>query len=275
MKKTLIFIFMIFMPVLSFCQDKNKQQIVEKKKNGKVNWTGQYIEATGKSYIDRKKWTLPGQAEDMAERGAVVVAQRNLLEILQGVHITGKTTVKDKVTQGDLVISQVEGVVKGAKQYGEPVVTDNYVEITLRMPLYGRGGLAPIVHDKEERKQKPVINPDEESEPADEDTQLALKVDGKDYNPEMFPKFVDEDGNLLLDLAQYYDPSKGEFPKYMKLGKDFLKAGNNKKGVEIIDAVQDAGGNLKINANDAPKLKKWANTLSKIGKVAMTVLAFI
>jgi hypothetical protein len=52
----------------------------------------------------------------MAERGAVVDAQRNLLEITEGVRVNGETVVKDYITQSDIIFSRVDGIVKGLKQ---------------------------------------------------------------------------------------------------------------------------------------------------------------
>lgn len=272
--------------LVSVLTQAQNNQYIENKTNGQVNWTEQFIEAKGKTFIDTARWNLHGQAEDMAQRGAIVVAQRNLLEIVEVVKITGTTTVKDKVTGGDLIITQVEGVIKGAQQVGEPEITKNYVQVTLRMPIYAQNGLAPLVHEKEENQQIE----DNETPPADPQNmeekntdiqeeeipeQLALNVDNKEFNPAMFPKFVDEKGNLVLDLSQYYDAEKGEFPKYMKLTKDVLKTGKNKKGIEIIDAIEDMNGNLKINPNDIPKVKDWVKNLTKVGKIAGTVLAFL
>lgn len=283
MNKIKLLIVLCLVSVLIQAQN---NQFIENKENGQINWTEQFIEAKGKTFIDTARWNLPGQAEDMAQRGAIVVAQRNLLEIVEGVKITGTTTVKDKVTEGDLIITQVEGVIKGAQQVGEPEITENYVQVTLRMPIYAQNGLAPLVHEKEENQQieyneTPPVDPqnlkEKNTDIQEEETpeQLTLNVDNKDFNPSMFPKFVDNKGNLVLDLSQYYDPKTGEFPKYFKLTKDVLKAGKNKNGLEIIDAFEDLNGNLKINPNDIPKVKKWVKNLGKVGKIAGMVLAFL
>ncbi len=50
----------------------------------------------------------------MARRGAVVDAQRRLLEVIKGVHIDAKTTVEDLEETHDVVMAKVEGTVKGA-----------------------------------------------------------------------------------------------------------------------------------------------------------------
>ncbi len=50
----------------------------------------------------------------MARRGAIVDAQRRLLEAIKGVHIDSKTTVEDLEETHDIVVAKVEGTVRGA-----------------------------------------------------------------------------------------------------------------------------------------------------------------
>ncbi len=64
--------------------------------------------------IINKKLRPAGRAVLMARRGAVVVAQRNLLEAIKGVHIDSETTVEDAESESDVIVAKVEGVIKGA-----------------------------------------------------------------------------------------------------------------------------------------------------------------
>ena len=82
--------------------------------------------------MNREKFTLPGQAEEMAIRGAVVVAQRNLLEIIDGVQVYGQTVVKDLETQSDIIVTRIQGIIKGAMPV-DTVVTKDYAQVTLRI----------------------------------------------------------------------------------------------------------------------------------------------
>ena len=71
-------------------------------RKGDVDWGAGMIHATGKSVVDKTNANT-AQAILMAERGAVVDAQRNLLEITQGVRVNGETVVKDFITASDIV----------------------------------------------------------------------------------------------------------------------------------------------------------------------------
>src|SRR3990172_2547428 len=64
--------------------------------------------------VPKEGITNPGQKELTAKRAATVTAQRNIAEVLNGVIITGQTTVKDMALESDHIRSTVEGMIKGA-----------------------------------------------------------------------------------------------------------------------------------------------------------------
>lgn len=279
---------------------KNSKPVVEKVANGSVNWTLQYIEAKGQSVIDTARFKNKAQAKAMATRGAVVVAQRNLLEIIKGVNIVGETTVEDMITTSDKISSRVEGVVKGATQVGNAVVVDGLVEVTMRIPMYSANGLAPVLADSLEKIiAKETGNVDAPATPTTENptadtakkasspatADLGTGVDlsqkpfvfnlnGQKLDPALFPVITDSTGNLVLDLSKFYDPKKGKFPQYLQLGKDAMKAVGFKKGVEVIDIVQNSNGKFVISEKVKKKFnwEKLGKIATKIGKIAMLFL---
>ncbi len=134
------------------------QHVIQQHNNGQVDWTGQYVEAKGISFINRQKFTNEQQALEMAKRGAEVVAKANLLEIVEGIQIVRETTVKDMMAESDIVTTRVEGLLKGARTYGDPIITKDAVEITVRVPLYEKNGLAPVVK-RQLDSQNPSVSP--------------------------------------------------------------------------------------------------------------------
>lgn len=267
---------------------KTAKPIIEKDSNGVVNWGAQYIEADGQGIIDTIRFKNKAQARAMAIRAAVVVAQRNLLEIVKGVNIVGETTVEDMITTKDVIVSKIEGVIKGATMVGKPRISeDGMVEVTMRVPLYANNGIAPLVVSPAKEMIDSIskasgsrmeIGQDSEPKPSSE-TQEQLKnvvfnLNGQKFNPSMFPMIVDEKGNVVFDFTKIYDPKKGQFPKYLQLGKEFLNNAGFKKGVEIIDLVQNSDGKLTINP-DEKKKTTFGKILGVLGKVAKFALAFI
>ncbi len=246
--------------------------VVQTKPNGSINWTEQFIEAKGQSVIDNQKFTNPAQAKLMATRGAVVVAQRNLLEIIQGVNITSETTVKDMITQSDYIYSRIDGVVKGAQQVGEAIEKDGFIEVTLRIPIYSSKGLAPVVYDNVPGKEKKATVSDIaqvaevlESGDIGGAEGFVFNFNGKQIDPSMFPVVVDENGNTLLDFYKLYDPTTGKFPQMLETSKDMFKQLGFDKGVEIIDVAQSFNGKIQLDQLNAGKIN-W----DKIGKMAQT-----
>jgi len=276
----------------------NAKPVVETSENGTINYSAQYIEAVGSSIIDTSRFKNKAQANAMARRGAVVDAQRNLLEIIKGVHIQGETTVQDLITTSDKVVSKVEGVVKGAQMVGKPRIVDGEIEVTMRIPLYTNNGLAPAVVSELPEVPEGAKAPDTASNPgamvtmgvkggtasetdiaaasaANNTTKpLALRVAGK-FEPSMFPVIVSENGDVLLDSKKLYDPTKGKFPKILQTGKDVAEQTGFKKGVEVLDVVQDAAtGHFKIASGNKSKVnwKKIGQVAGKIGKFLLMLI---
>ncbi|HOP26386.1 MAG TPA: hypothetical protein PLM22_00690 [Candidatus Sabulitectum sp.] len=179
--------------------------IVETTSAGEIDWSGNTIRATGSGVIDPNN---PNQAQArlMAERAAVVVAQRNLLEAAQGVRIDSETRVENFMTDFDVVYSRVEGVVRNARQVG-PARYDSLggiVEVELEMDIHSPSGLSGAVSAALSASQEQAL-------PMTPQTMdflnqySALVFDGSQagLNPSMYPKIYDSSGNLLLDTSVY------------------------------------------------------------------------
>jgi hypothetical protein len=270
---------------------KNAKPIVESDSNGTINWGAQYVEAEGQGVIDTIRFKNKAQARAMAIRGAVVVAQRNLLEIIKGVNIVGETTVEDMITTKDVVQSKIEGVIKGAIMIGKPRISeDGMVEVTMRVPLYANNGVAPLLIEPAKEIMDSISRASQaRTEGTSQDTSknilqntlpneqlknVVFNMNGQKFNPSMFPMVVDEKGDLVFDFTKIYDPKKGQFPKYLQLSKDILSNLGAKKGVEIIDLVQNSDGKLVVNT-EGKKKTTLGKIFSTLGKVAKFVLTFI
>jgi hypothetical protein len=83
-----------------------------------------------------------GQSRYRAMRAAQVVAQRDLLEALQGLTLTGSTSVVDGMLESDEIKTSVEGFLKGAIKCGEKYYSEHgYAEVCMRINIRGRGGM--------------------------------------------------------------------------------------------------------------------------------------
>jgi hypothetical protein len=266
---------------------------IQKEEGGQINWTGQYIEAEGEGIIDNERFKNPAQARALAIRGATVVAQRNLLEIVKGVTVTSETTVEDMITTKDLITTKIEGVVKGAQMVGQPVIADGSVKVRLRMPLYAEGGLAPAIYDdipkpapapgpapvqQDSAKMdsvKPTPAADKLNLPTNlPDKGIVFNTKGQPFDPSLFPVVTDSTGKVLLDMSKIYDPSKGKFPVVVNATKEALQALGLKKGVQILDVLSAKDGKIVVSNQSSGKINwgKIVNTLQTIGKFLLMLL---
>ncbi len=264
--------------------------------NGQIDYSNQVIKAKGMSVIDSERFKNPAQARAMAIQGARADAQRKLLETVQGVQVIAETSVRDMITESDVVNTKVQGVLKGAIMVGEPEVKDGLVEVTMQIGMYGEGSLANALYDdliNKDYRARTSGQPDkndpasmtlassqqeEQEDVADrpkneQQKQLVFNLNGQRIDPSMFPVLVDEKGKILLDMTKVYDPKKGKFPKYLQLGKDLMSDLGMKKEVEMVNVLESTGGKLVV---DSSKSKiNWAkvgSTLGKIGKFLLLLL---
>jgi len=251
--------------------------VIFEQPNGAVNWTEQFIEAKGLSVIDYERFPNAAQARAMATRGAIVVAQRNLLEIIQGVNVVSETTVKDMMTQNDYIYTRVDGLVKGAQQYGEAIEKDGMMEVTMRIPMYEKNGLAPAIYDGIPGIGNKSMAAEITSEGGEIPSGLVFNFNGKTYDPSMFPMVVDQNGKLLLDMTQFYDPKVGKFPKILSGTKDIFTELNFKEGTQVIDVIQSFDGKLVVDPEKTPKInweriQKGISTATKVVKFILTII---
>ncbi|SDL06593.1 hypothetical protein SAMN05660337_1961 [Maridesulfovibrio ferrireducens] len=136
MKKTVLALIAICMVASSaFAQDKivevvNPDQIFEKG----------YIQVIGESEA--------GQSRYRAKRAAEVVAQKRLLEIFQGLTLSGKTTVRDGMLSSETIKTKVQGTLRGATPCGEAFDrTEGYARVCLRLNLHGNDSVYSSFQD--------------------------------------------------------------------------------------------------------------------------------
>ncbi len=229
---------------------------------GEIDWTHGFVRAKGYGFMDPKK--PKGQARLLAERAAVVDARRNLLEILKGVHITSETVVEDYMTQSDLIVQRVQGIVKGARVVGKPkYYPDGRVEVTVEVVL---DSLAKDLGPRKSPKRPP-----EKETPAKEVQGVIIKTP-KGTKACLYPRIVDDKGNVLFDFSEYPEV-RNAWSKAVKFVKG--KAYKNEAGQMVIEAVESRGCDIVIRKDDRKKierLKKVARFLFNAGKFVIDLV---
>jgi hypothetical protein len=98
------------------------------------DWSGERIEAIGNGVPPDEAANL-AQARLMAKLAARRDAQRNLAEQLYGVQIDSNTTVRDFMTEHDVIRSKVDGLLKGFETVEEKELEDGTWEVRLAIGL--------------------------------------------------------------------------------------------------------------------------------------------
>ncbi|WP_319760935.1 hypothetical protein [Maridesulfovibrio sp.] len=188
-----------------------------------------YIQVIGESEA--------GQSRYRAKRAAEVVAQRRMLEIFQGLRLSGKTTVRDGMLSSDRIRTTVKGTLRGAVPCGESFDrTEGYARVCLRLNLHGNDSvygafdeiirkepealnirnipafkpetlpaiIAPVVEDKKEEVAAKVETPVKEEAPA----KVAEKVEAPVQTTETASQKIQEavatpvDG-IIVDVRDF------------------------------------------------------------------------
>jgi hypothetical protein len=138
MKKTVVVLMVLtaLAVATAFGQTGNPGDAVEKSGSGEINWTSGEVFATGIG-VPPAQAVNAAQARAMAQRAAVVVALRNLLEIVKGVRVDSETVVENFMTTSDVIRTRVDGIVRGARVVKTEYMSDGAVEVLVAMPLRG------------------------------------------------------------------------------------------------------------------------------------------
>lgn len=115
-----------------------QEQAVEKIGDaGTIDWVSRKLTATGMG-VPTKKSVGQAQMRVMVRRAAIVVARRNLLEVVKGVHIDSTTRVQNFMVKSDTVESRVKGVLAGSAVDNVVFHSNGTATATVSMPLTGQ-----------------------------------------------------------------------------------------------------------------------------------------
>ncbi len=205
-------VFVVLAALCSFmlAQDANKNEATQDVPHGKINWTTQYVYATGSGAPDLKAPNV-AVARLGAERVAKADAYRNLLEAIKGVTVTGTTTLKNSIEESMEVKTSVEGLVKGAEIVTTKYYSDGGVDVVVRVPLSTlseKVGNSPAVEKEiatKETVKMPASSASTEKSASDGGGQkavLVFDVRGAKFTPSLFPVVYTEDSKIVYSKKQ-------------------------------------------------------------------------
>jgi hypothetical protein len=265
MKRFILFVFASFFAVsTAFAQI--QPVVSDEQGTGSVDWANRFIVATG---IGAPNPDLPQAAQRPgALRAAQHVAIRNALEAVKGIYLTSSTTVRNFMTESDVISSSVSGFVNGFEQQGRSkYMSDGSVEITMKIPLDGIGGIGDQLIGKR-LNETPAITKFEGEKAKKTMIFSGLIIDckGLSVKPALSPRVLDESGREIYGSAYV---SREWAIKYGMVGyaKDIAAAAKLERvGKEPgkIKAAKTSGENntdIVISAKDAADVRSAAENL--------------
>ena len=147
--------------------------------NGVIQATGTGVPTTG---------AIGAQARILARRAAIADAQRNLLELTEGVQVDAETTVEMMMVTSDIIRTKVSGVLKGARIVSEKQL-EGVAEAVLERP-------AEVIPFPAPQPTKPS-NPSITITVNDRYSGVVIDCRGMNLNPVMSPVIKNSRGEKL------------------------------------------------------------------------------
>jgi hypothetical protein len=275
---TLVFACVLAVPVLGYCQQWH--ELVEQIGNGTVNWTQGIVQANGIGVPPESVYGKP-QARPMALRAAKLDAMRNLLEVTKGVRIDSTTTVKNYAVENDVIMSRVQGVVRGAQVVNREYMSDGTVEVTMQMSL--NGDLAHIVLPQDTKPKEPTgtqpsfTTPPPTTPGTKVYTGMVVDARGLNAKPAMSPKVIDENGQEVYGSAfvsREFAVQQGMsgYAKEISSAQKNQRVTDNPVTVKGIKTQGPGRSDIVISNADAAMLKNASENLSFMKKCRVMIV---
>ncbi len=196
----------------------------------------------------------------LARRAAIVDAQRNLAEIMQGVQIDSETILENLSLTSDIVRSKVQGLVQGARIIDEGLNPDGSYFVKMRVPMYGtQSSIASAVLPelRDNMAPEPLLQVTDTALPekevkalrAEGYTGIVVNADEMGLEPTFSPVIYDVNGRVVYGIKNLdydYAISKGmvAYANTLENATSGNRAGNNPL---VVKAVNIRGGRNSVN----------------------------
>lgn len=200
------------------------------------------------------------RANIMARRAAIVDAQRNLAEQINGVQVDAETTVENFVTTSDVVKTKVSALVKGAMVVEEQLMPDGSYHVVMSMPMYGTQGLSSAIMPAIRPNTPPTPPPPVISATITAEitthvqtrggyTGVIVDASGMGLKPSFSPVIYDTNGRAIYGVSNInYDQAISQgmvgYSTSVSSAQTLPRAGGSPL---VIRAVQVRGGNNSTN----------------------------
>jgi hypothetical protein len=217
-----------------------------------------------KGYIQVVAGSEAGQTRFRALRAATVAAQRDLLEVFQGVTIAGETTVKDGMLLSDRINSEVQGFLRGATRCGESYdQAQGYAEVCMRLLIRGRGGayeaILPLLAEEGVIEKAAPRAAEFTSEAPLVSDGLLVDVRNLEFKPAMVNRILTEDGALVFGPSRVVNTvlverGCGGYTNQMEKGTGLLAVWGSMHPRQVMALEVRKGTDVVISTKDAAEI---------------------
>ena len=279
MVKKIIVVISIFGTL--FSQDNFIGDVFE---NGSVNYGDRTIQAIGIGFIPENVINA-GQARRAAMRIAKQDALRQLIEIVNGVNVTSETTVSGAMFD-DVIKTQVQGAIRGARQVGEPkYLSDTSVEVTYEvkmadisrvlLPMAEKAPTLTFDDATVGAAATPGASGDQGSSADSGPTSggvTGIIIDGKGLGlrPAMSPRIMNQSGSVVYGPGQYsrdYAASNGVvgYAKSLEQAKADPRVQGNPLVIRGSSVSGSSAADLVVSNVDAGKIARADGSAGLLG----------
>lgn len=297
MKKTLLFVFGLLLGWSSLSAQSLDERCTQNGQSACIDWERGVVIAEGLG-APAKFADNTAVRNASAQRASRLDAARNILEMIKGVNLSSKTTVKEAMVANDTIRTKIKGYLHGLRPIGQPrYFSDGTIKVRMEARLHRTIPDELIFRQQSQPSQSsgqvhqaPVeLRPAPQSSLGNAQVSPAsvnvnqvytgVIVDARetDVQPAMSPKIFDEAGNELYGSA-YVDRDfvvKHGMAGYLK---DLKKARQNDRvqgNPLVIKALKSTGKNktdLVIGNHDANALRQMAATQAFLREARVIVL---
>lgn len=203
------------------------------------------------------------RADLLARRVAIVDAQRNLAEFIQGTQIDAETTLHNYMTENDTVKTRVSALIRGATIVEEEAMGDGSYRVTMSVPLYGAGksvssAILPALRENKEPLPPPaVVSPAPTTRQEIQDrvkngtnyTGVIVDASGMGLMASFSPVIYDTNGRAVYGIQNInYDRAISQgmvgYAKNLASAMNLSRIGSTPL---VVKAVQVRGGRNSVN----------------------------
>ncbi len=252
--------------------------VAETGENSAIDYSKRTISATGIGAVPPNAPNV-GMARANAIRAARLDALRNLVEAVKGVRVSSETTVENNMVSSDVIKTQVEGMVRGARQVGETkYLSDSSVEVVMEVPMSGimdilmpaaatDGTGAVPEPNMVATEPPPPVAADNPGAPI---TGIIIDARGLGLRPSMSPRVLTQDGQVLYGPGSYprdFAIQQGVvgYHKDPEAAKGDPRVVGNPLSVRGVGTSGKLSADVVLSVNDAQMASQYPGFMDAIG----------